>query len=279
MTRSRAAGKIYIRSGALFPWATAGWFSVKWERVAIVFAIAVSLAALLIPAVHMPAVMRLQPTLEAPEAGQSIAIEIGYMLASGLLAGFSPLLLLASAFLGLLLFLYNKSRIPKYTRYYIVGAFVIFFAFEYRMTLPGGIADSLFGFQVMMLMALLSMLLALVALEVSPGFAARAARSENVRITYFIFIGGLVALVIVLYAGGANTPAVAFAATTGHGLVELLLYNVCAMVPSAALFNVLGMNQLNVNTRLANNRESILLIGTVILMVSLLIIELISLLT
>jgi hypothetical protein len=95
---------------------------------------------------------------------------------------------------------------------------VIFFAFEYRMTLPGGIDTSLFGFQMMMIMGVLSLLLALVALEFSPDFAARAARSENVRITYFLFIGALVALAMVLYGGSASSPAVDFAASTGHGL-------------------------------------------------------------
>jgi hypothetical protein len=253
---------------------------MKWERVAIVFIIAVSAAAFLIPAIQMPDIPQVKPlTIEAPQLGQGVAVEIGYMIVSGLLAGFSPLLFLASLLMGLLLFAYNKSRIPQYTRYYIIGAFVIFFSFEYRMTLPGGIDSSLFGFQMMMIMAVLSLLLALVALEFSPEFAARAARNENVRITYFIFIGGLVALVLVLYGGGATSPAIDYAASTGHGLVELLVYNLCAMVPSAALFAVLSMNRLKLHTKLANNRESILLIGTIILVISVLIVEVISLLS
>jgi hypothetical protein len=253
---------------------------MKLERVAIVFIIAVSAAAFLIPAFHMPAIPQVKPlTIQAPQLGQGYAVEIGYMIVSGLLAGFSPLLFLASLFLGVLLFVYNKSRIPQYSRYYITGAFVIFFAFEYRMTLPGGIDSSLFGFQMMMVMGVLSLLLALVALEFSPDFAFRAARNENVRVTYFIFIGALVALAIVLYGGGAATPAVDFAASTGHGLSELLVYNLFAMVPSAALFTVLSMNRISMRTKLANNRESILLIGTIMLVISVLIVEVISLLS
>lgn len=253
---------------------------MKWERAAIVFIIALSAAAFLIPAFHMPSIPQVKPlTLEAPQLGQGYAIEIGYMIVSGLLAGFNPLLFLASLFLGLLLFVYNKSRVPQYSRYYLIGAFVIFFAFEYRMTLPGGIDSSIFGFQMMMIMGVLSLLLALVALEFSPDFAARAARRENVRITYFIFIGALVALAIVLYAGGATSPAIDFAASTGHGLSELLVYNLFAMLPSAAIFAVLSINRISMRTKLANNRESILLIGTIILVISVLIIEVISLLS
>jgi hypothetical protein len=195
----------------------------------------------------MPAIPQVKPlTIQAPQLGQGIAVEIGYMIVSGLLAGFSPLLFLASLFLGALLFIYNKSRIPQYTRYYIIGAFVIFFAFEYRMTLPGGIDSSLFGFQMMMVMGVLSLLLA---------------------------------LVLVLYGGGATSPAIDYAASTGHGLVELLIYNLCAMVPSAAIFTVLSMNRLSLHTKLANNRESILLIGTIILVLSVLIVEVLSLLS
>jgi hypothetical protein len=253
---------------------------MKLERVAIVFIIAVSIAAFVIHAFHMPAVPQLQPiTIEAPQAGAGLVTQVGYMIISGLLAGFSPLLFLASLFLGTLLFIYNKSRIPRYTRYYVIGAFVVFFAFEYRMTLPGGIESSLFGFQMMMVMAILSLLLALITLEISPGFASRAARNENVRVTYFIFIGALVALVIMLYGGGTSMPAIAYAASTGHGLTELLIYNLCAMVPSVALFSALGRTRIRLNTRLANNRESILLIGTVILVLSLLIVEVLSILS
>jgi hypothetical protein len=253
---------------------------VKLERVAIFFIIVVSAIAFLVPAFHMPAIPQVKPmTIEAPHLGQSITVEIGYMIISGLLAGFSPMLFLASLSIGVLLFIYNKSRIARYTRYYIIGAFVIFFAFEYQMTLPGGIDSSLFGFQMMMIMAVLSLLIALLALEFSPDFASRAARNENVRITYFIFIGALVALVIVLYGGGAATPAVDFAATTGHGLIELLIYNLCAMVPSALIFAVLSSNRISLHTKLANNRESILLIGTVILVISVLVIEVISILS
>jgi hypothetical protein len=253
---------------------------MKWERVAIVFIIAVSAAAFLIPAIHMPAIPQVKPlTIETPQLGQGVAVEIGYMIVSGLLAGFSPLLFLASLFMGILLFAYNKSRIPQYARYYLIGAFVIFFAFEYRMTLPGGIDSSLFGFQMMMVMAVLSLLLALVALEFSPEFAARAARNENVRITYFIFIGGLVALVLVLYGGGATSPAIDYAASTGHGLIELLIYNLCVMLPSAVIFTVLSINRLSMHTKLANNRESILLIGTIILVISVFIVEVLSLLS
>ncbi len=254
--------------------------TLKWERVAIVFIVVVSIATFVIPVFHMPAVPQLQPlTIDAPKSGTGIFTQTGYMIISGLLAGFSPLLFLASLFLGALLFVYNKSRIPRYTRYYIIGAFVIFFSFEYRTTLPGGVESSLFGFQMMMVMAVLCLLLSLLALEFSPGFAARAARNENVRVTYFIFIGALVALLIVLYAGGASAPAIAYAATTGHGLTELLIYNLCAMAPSVALFAVLSMNRIRLHTRLANNRESILLIGTIILVLSLLVVELLSILS
>jgi hypothetical protein len=254
--------------------------TVKLQRIAIFFIIAISLTAFLIPAVRMPDIPRVAPpTIEMPQPGQGMAVEIGYMIISGLLAGFSPLLFLASLFLGILLFMYNKSRIPQYSRYYIIGAFVIFFTFQYRMTLPGGIESSLFGFQVLMIMGVISMLLALIALEFSPEFAARMARNESVRVTYFIFIGALIALVIVMYGDGATTPAVDFAASTGHGLSELLVYNLCAMVPSTSLFAILSMNRISMRTKLANNRESILLIGTIILVISLLVIEVISLLS
>jgi len=128
-------------------------------------------------------------------------------------------------------------------------------------------------------MGVLSLLLALVALEFSPDFAARAARSENVRVTYFIFIGALVALAMVLYGGSASTPAVDFAASSGHGLSELLVYNLCAMVPSGIVFAALSINRISLHTKLANNRESILLIGTIILVISVLIVEVISLLS
>ena len=253
---------------------------MKLERVAIVFIIAVSIAAFIIGAFHMPAVPELQPiTIEAPSAGAGLITQVGYMIISGLLAGFSPLLFLASLFLGILLFVYNQSRVSRYTRYYVIGAIVVFFAFQYRMTLPGGIESSLFGFRIMMILAILSLLLALVALEVSPRFASRAARNENVRVTYFIFIGALVALVIMLYGGGASMPAIAYAAATGHGLTELLIFNLCAMAPSVALFTALGRTRIRLNTRLANNRESILLIGTVILVLSLLAMELLSILS
>jgi hypothetical protein len=253
---------------------------VKWERIAIVFVIAVSAATFLIPAFRMPDIPQAVPlTVQAPQADAGIAVQVGYMIVSGLLAGFSPLLFLASLFMGVLLFVYNKSRISRYARYYIVGALVIFFAFEYQMTMPGGIEPSLFGFQMMMILALLSLLLALLALEFSPGFAERAARNESVRVSYFIFIGALVALVIVLYGGGTTTPVIAYAASTGHGLIELLIYNLCAMVPSAALFAVLTMNRISLHTRLANNRESILLIGTIILVISVLVVEVVSLLS
>lgn len=253
---------------------------MKLERIAIFFVIAVAVTASLILAIHMPAIPQLKPlTIEAPQPGQGYAVEIGYMIVSGLLAGFSPMLFLASLFLGVLLFVYNKSRILQYSKYYVIGAFAIFFAFEYRMTLPGGIDSSIFGFRMMMIMGVLSLLLALTALEFSPDFAARAARNENVRVTYFIFIGALVALVNVLYGNGAATPAVAFAAATGHSLSELLVYNLCAMIPSLALFVALSRNRISLHTKLANNRESILLIGTVILVISLLVIEVISLLS
>lgn len=253
---------------------------LKWERVAIVFIVAVSIAAFVIPAFHMPAVPQLQPLMiDAPRPGAGLVTQTGYMMISGLLAGFSPLLFLASLFLGILLFAYNKSRIPQYTRYYVIGAFVIFFAFEYQMTLPDGIEPSLFGFQMMMIMAVLCLLLSLLALEFSPGFASRAARNESVRVTYFIFIGALVALLIVLYGGGANVPVIDYAASTGHGLTELLIYNLCAMAPSVALFAVLSMNRIRLHTRLANNRESILLIGTIILVLSLLVVEILSILS
>lgn len=253
---------------------------MKWERVAIVFIVAISIAVFIITAFHMPAVPQMQPiTIEAPQAGAGLVTQAGYMIISGLLAGFSPLLFLASLFLGTLMFVYNKSRVSRYTRYYVIGAFVIFFAFEYQMTLPGGVDDSLFGFQMMMIMAVLCLLLALLALEFSPAFASRAARNENIRVTYFIFIGALVALVIVLYGGGAGVPAIAYAASTGHALTELLIYNLCAMVPSVALFAVLSMNRIGLRTRLANNRESILLIGTIILVLSLLVVEVLSILS
>jgi hypothetical protein len=127
-------------------------------------------------------------------------------------------------------------------------------------------------------MGVLSLLVALVVLEFSPDFASVVARNENVKITYFIFLGAVVALVIVLYAGGATVPAVAYAAATGHGLSELLVYNLCAMVPSVAVFAILSMNHIYLHTKLANNRESILLIGTIILVLSVLIIEVWSIL-
>jgi hypothetical protein len=252
---------------------------MKLERVAIFFIIVASVVAFLIQAIHMPAIPQVKPlSIEAPQLGQGYAVEIGYMIISGLLAGFNPMLFLASIFLGVLLFVYNKSRILQYTKYYVIGAFVILFAFEYRMTLPGGIDSSIFGFQMMMVMGVLSLLLALVALEFSPDFASRAARNENVKVTYFIFLGAMVALVIVLYGGGAATPPVDYAALTGHGLSELLVYNICAMVPSVAVFMVLSRNRISLHTKLANNRESILLIGTIILVISVLIIEAWSLL-
>ncbi len=251
---------------------------MKWERVAIVFIVVASVAAFLIPAFHMPQIPRAELlTVQVPPADAGIGTQVGYMVVSGLLAGFSPLLFLASLFMGLLLFVYNKSRVSRYTRYYVIGAFVIFFAFEYQMTLPGGIEPSFFGFQMLMVLALLSLLLALMALEFSPGFAERAARNESVRVSYFVFIGALVALVIVLYGGGTTTPVIGYAATTGHGLIDLLVYNLCAMVPSGAIFVVLSMNRISLNTKLANNRESILLIGTIILVISVLIVEVFSL--
>ena len=77
---------------------------MKWERVAIVFIVAVSIAVFIIPAFHMPAVPQLQPIMliEAPQAGAGLVTQAGYMIISGLLAGFSPLLFLASLFLGTL---------------------------------------------------------------------------------------------------------------------------------------------------------------------------------
>jgi hypothetical protein len=51
------------------------------------------------------------------------------------------------------------------------------------------------------------------------------------------------------------------------------------MVPSVAVFMVLSRNRISLHTRLANNRESILLIGTIMLVISVVIIEVISLLS
>ncbi|HUL62271.1 MAG TPA: hypothetical protein VLT35_04345, partial [Methanocella sp.] len=87
--------------------------------MAIVFIVVASAAAFLIPAFHMPEIPRAELwTVQVPQADAGIVVQVGYMIISGLLAGFSPLLFLASLFMGLLLFVYNKSRVSRYTRYY-----------------------------------------------------------------------------------------------------------------------------------------------------------------
>jgi hypothetical protein len=254
--------------------------SVRWERVAIFLIIAMALAVFLIPAFHVPqALLQARPaSIAAPGAGASFSAEIGYMAVSGLLAGISPLFLLASLCLGVLLFIYNKSKIPRYARYYLIGAFAIFFAFEYQMSLPGGMEQGILGFQVIMFMAIASILLALIAQELSPGFAARAARNESVKVTYFMFLGALVALAILLYGGGASAPAIAYAAANGNSLASLLVYNAFVLLPSALGFALLSANRITLRTRLANNKESILLIGTITLIIAVLVLEIISIL-
>lgn len=254
--------------------------SVKLERIVIIIIIIMALAAFLITAFHMPQVPQVRPlSISAPGAEAGLIVEIGYMAVSGLLAGLSPLLLMASLCLGVLLFIYNKSRIPHYARYYITGAFVIFFAFEYQMTLPEGADASIFGFQIIMFMAIASILLAMIAQQLSPVVASRAAKNESVKATYFISLGALVALVIVLYGGGTRTPAIAYATASGDSLIALLIYNAFAMVPSALMFALLSMNRISLRTRLANNKESILLIGTILLVIAVLGVEIISILS
>lgn len=251
---------------------------MKWERIAILLIIIVTLTVFLVPVVRMPSVPH-AITVNAPAGDQSIGTTVAYLIISGLLAGISPLLVIASLFLGGLLFIYNKSRIPKYSKYYLVGVFAMFYTFQYAMTVPGGIESSIFNFQVMMLMAIVTILLTLVAQEFSPGFARSAAKNETVKITFFIFLGALVALAIMMYGGGASSPVIGFAAVSGHNTVSLIVYNVFTILPSIILFTILSSFGLSLRTRLANDKETIMLIGTIFLLISLLALEVVSLLT
>lgn len=251
---------------------------MKWERLAILLIIIVTLSVSVYPIVHMPRVPH-TITVNAPDGDIDLGTTVAYLAISGLLAGISPLLAIASLILGGLLFIYNKSRIPRYSKYYLVGVFAMFFTFEYDMTTPGGIESSIFNFTVMMLMAVVTILIALVAQEFSPGFAERASKNETVKITFFIFIGAIVALSILLYGGGAATPVIGFAVATGHSTISLLAYNLFAMLPSLIVFVVLSSVGVNLRTRLANNKESIMLIGTILLFVCMLIIEAYTMLT
>ena len=251
---------------------------MKWERLAIILIVLVTLTVFLVPVVHMPKVPHAM-TVDAPVGETSTWITVSYLVLSGLLAGISPLLFLATLFMGGLLFIYNKSRIPRYSKYYLVGVFAMFFTFQFDMTVPGGIESSLFNFQVMMMMAIVSILLALLAQEFSPGFAQRAAKNETVKITFFIFVGALVALIILMYGDGSASPVVGFAATSGHSTISLMVYNLFALLPSFIIFTVLSSVGFHLHTRWSNDKETIMIIGIVILFVVMLAIEVVTILT
>ena len=252
---------------------------MKWERLAILFIILITLTVFLVPVIKMPPVPH-AITVSAPAGETGAGITLAYLIISGLLAGISPLLVIASLFLGGLLFIYNKSRIPRYTRYYLVGIFAMFFTFQYDLTVPGAIESSIFNFRIMMLMAIASILLAIVAQEFSPGFARRAAKNETIKVTFFIFVGALVALAILLYGGGSASPVIGFALNSSYSTIFLLLiYNAFTILPSVILFVVLGSVGVSIRTRLANDKETVLLIGTIFLLISLLTLEVVTLIT
>ena len=248
---------------------------MKWERIAIIIIAIVTMTVFLVPIVHMPS-MPHTLTMNAPAANADIFEELFYLAMSGLLAGLNPLLILASLALGGLLFIYNKSRIPSYTKYYLAGIFIMFFTFEYNATMPTGIETSRFNFTIMMLMAVASILIALLAQEFSPGFARSASRNETVKITFFIFIGALVALTILLYGDILSSPIVGY---VGHNILSLLIYNIFVILPSLAIFTLLSNIKYSLRTPLANNKESIMLLGTIMLFISMLVLEVYSLLT
>ena len=252
---------------------------MKWERLAILLIIIVTLTVFLVPAVHVPPVPHAL-TVNAPAGETGTSTLVAYLVISGLLAGISPLLVMASLCLGGLLFIYNQSRIPRYTKYYLVGVFAMFLTFQYDLTIPGAIESSIFNFRIMMLMAIVTILLTIVAQEFSPGFARRAAKNETVKVTFFIFTGALVALAILMYGGGSSSPVIGFAEQSKYSTVLLLLiYNVFTILPSVILFVVLSSVRLSLRTRLANDKETLMLIGIVFLFVTLLALELVTLLT
>ncbi|HMK47085.1 MAG TPA: hypothetical protein VK436_10710 [Methanocella sp.] len=250
---------------------------MKWERLAIIILVIITMTVFLVPIVHMPSVPNTM-TVNAPAANADIFSELYYLTISGLLAGLNPLLILASLILVGLLFVYNKSRIPGYTKYYLAGIFIMFFTFEYNRTLPGGIEVGTSNFIIMMLMAVASILIALLAQEFSPGFARSASRNETVKITFFIFIGALVALDILLYGNSLLSPVVGYAAESGHSALSLLMYNLFVILPSFAIFTLISNIKYSLHTPLANNKESIMLLGTIMLFISMLVLEIYSLL-
>ena len=96
------------------------------------------------------------------------------------------------------------------------------------------------------------------------------------KITFFIFIGALVALTILLYGDILSSPIVSY---VGHNILSLLIYNIFVILPSLAIFTLLSNIKYSLRTPLANNKESIMLLGTIMLFISMLVLEVYSLLT
>lgn len=248
---------------------------MKRRRITTLIIVTITLAVFILPLIRMPVVPQVF-SLNAPGPDSGTFVEVTYLAVSGLLTGASPLFILASMFLGILLFVYNQSRVRHYTKYYLLGAFVLFYAFESQMIAPGGIEASFLTFRMIIIMAIVTILIAVLAQEISPGFAVQAAKNEYVKITYFIIIGALVALIILMYGGGASLSVLSYAAVTGSYKYSLLIYNLFAMIPSFILFFGLGNVRSGIATRFANDKEKILLVGTVLLFITMLVIEVIS---
>lgn len=216
-------------------------------------------------------------TVDAPGYDSGPFDEVVYLALSGLASGINPVLMIASISLGLLLFAYNRNKVSQYSVYYLMGAFLIFFTFEYEYASPAGLDDSLLMFKVIMAMAMGSILLAFVSQSLIPGLARQASSSSTLKITYFMFLGALVSLLTLLYAGGASHPAVAYANGSAYRIFSLMVYNMFLMAPSALFMVMLSMKNLNWRLGSSMNRESVLFAGAVILVLSIITLEIVTL--
>lgn len=165
----------------------------------------------------------------------------------------------------------------QYARYYIIGAFLILFTFEYEMSLPERFDPNLTIFKFIMALAMISILLGLVIQELWPSVARQIRNGNTVKAIYFIFIGVLVATITLVYTGGAVPPAVSFAYSADNVLISLFVYNIFTMAPSLLLLALPGSRNMYTYIGRYVNREAAVLIGTSILVLSVLTLELISL--